>query len=44
MYFGRESLPATAPVSQEVIQMQLQFGVVLPQASEVVRNSGKPLQ
>jgi hypothetical protein len=44
MYFGRESLATTAPVSQKVIQVQPQFGVVLPHASEVVRNSGKPLQ
>jgi len=44
MYFWRESSAATAPVSQKVIQVQLQFGVVLPHPSEVVRNSRKPLQ
>jgi len=44
MYFGRKSSAATAPVSQEVIEVQLQFGAVLPQASEVVRDSRKPLQ
>jgi hypothetical protein len=44
MYFGRESLTATPTVCQQLIQMQLQLGVVLPQASKVVRNSGKPLQ
>jgi len=30
MYFGRESLPAAAPVSQKLIQVQLQFDVVVP--------------
>ena len=44
MYFGWESLAAPAPVSQKVIQVQLQLGVVVPHASEVVGNSRKPLQ
>jgi hypothetical protein len=39
MYFGWEPLAASSPVGQEVIQVQLQFDVVIPNASEVVRNS-----
>ena len=44
MDFRGEALTAPAPVSQEVIQLQLQFGVVVPHAGEVVCNSWKPLQ
>ena len=44
MYFGREALAAATPVSQEFIQVQLRFGVVMPNAGEEVRNSRKPLQ
>ena len=44
MYLGWEPLTAPAPVSQQLIQMQLQFRVVMPHASEVVGNSWKPLK
>ncbi len=44
MYIGGESLAPPAPVSQEVIQVQLQLGIVMPHTSEVVRNSWKSLK
>jgi hypothetical protein len=44
MYFGRKALAAPAAVGQEVIQVPLQFGVVMPYASQVVGNSRKPLE
>lgn len=44
MYVGGESLAPPAPVSQEVIQVQLQLGIVMPHTSEVVRNSWKSLK
>ena len=44
MYIGRETLATPTPVGQQVIQLQLQFDVVMPSASEVVSNSWKFLQ
>jgi hypothetical protein len=41
MNFWGESLTAPASVDQEVVQVQPQTNVVLPQTSEGVRNSRK---
>ncbi len=44
MYFGWKTLAAPTPVSQKLIQVQLQLAVVVPHASEIVGNSRKRLQ